>query len=338
MPRRGKREPREDFTAVLVELHQKWLSSLDLERVLPEIAAVTQRLLCADEVSLLLVDPNGKELVEHVILSHTRSADERYRIRIRAEGVTGWVAMRRTPLSIPDVRKDSRYVHTSDRIRSEAAVPVLAGDRLLGVLNAESARVRWFTPAKMRLMELLATQIAIALVNAESYDRERRRGRQLLILHHLSRISYGAIPPVAFLRRAADAVRREFGCHYAAVFGADHERGALALLAQSSDRDLDLRLGDEIPFEKGLVGTAFRLGETVSVRDVSRELLYLAKVPDIRSEACVPIRVGERCLGVLDAQSREGEAFTPDDVIFLETMARFVAPTLESFLASRRRE
>lgn len=326
---------RRDFTDVLTEIHRKWLSSLDLEKVLPEIASVTQRLLKADEASLLLVDSNGKELVEHVILSRTRSPHERFRIRIRAEGVTGWVAAHGKPLAVPDVRKDSRYVHTSDRIRSEAAVPVYSGERLLGVLNVESRKVNHFKKDEMRLLELLASQIGIALANTELHDRERRRGRQLLILHHLARVAGGAIPPVAFLQRVVDAVRREFSCHYAAVFRGDYVREQLELLAQASDADLDVRPGATLPFGNGLIGTSFKIGETVNARDVRQEPLYIATIPEVQSEVCVPIRVGDRCLGILDAQSCQREGFGPGDVIFLETTARFVAPTLLTLLDAR---
>lgn len=320
---------KRDFTGVLVEIHRKWLSSLDAEKVLPEIVHVTQRLLKADEVSLLLVDPNGKELVEHVILSRTRTPDEKYRIRIRAEGITGWVAAHRKPLAIADVRKDSRYVHTSPKIRSECAVPVMAGKRLLGVLNVESKKVGRFRRQEVALLELLATQIAIALGNLEAYDLERRRARQLLVLHHLARLTQGAIPPIAFLHRVTDAVRREFRSAYAAVFRGDYAAQRLELLAHSFDGDVDIRLGETLAFGSGLIGTAFRIGETILIPDVREEPLYVAKVPDTRSEVCVPVRIGDRCVGILDAQSRETDAFNEGDVLFLETMARLVAPTLD---------
>ncbi len=325
-----------DVQDLLVQVQRTWLSSLEGEKVLPEVVALTQRLLRADEVSLLLVDSGGKELVEHAMLSRTRTTDDRFRIRIRAEGVTGWVAAKRKSLVVPDVRKDSRYVHTSPKIRSEIAVPIVSGERLLGVLNAESRKVGHFGREEIRLMELLAGPIAIALVNMEAYYREHRRGQQLLILHHVARISFGAIPPVAFLHRVTDAVRREFRCAYAAVFRGDYEAQRIELLAHSSDRELEIRLGESLSFGQGLIGTAFRLGETLNVRDVAREPLYVAKVPEIRSEICVPIRVGERCLGIVDAQSREADAFGEGDVIFLETMARLLPPTIDSFVAGSR--
>ncbi len=44
---------------------------------------------------------------------------------------------------------------------------------------------------------------------------------------------------------------------------------------------------------------------------------------------------GDRCLGILDAQSRQADGFTAGDVIFLETAARFVAPALLTLLDAR---
>lgn len=320
---------------LLVEVNRRWLSTLDLEKIVPEVVSVTQAAFRADDVSLLLVDPNGKELVEHVIVSRRRAPDNRFRIRIQAEGITGWVASHRQSQFIEDVTRDKRYICASTRIQSEAALPILAGDRLLGVLNIEWTEHRAFDAETRGLLELLASQIAIALINAESHDRERKRGRQLLILHHLSRIGGGAIPPEAYLARAIEAVRKEFGCHYSSIFLGDYDQEVLVLLAQSYSDGLEMQAGSRQPFGNGLIGNAFKVGETLNVHDVKQNPLYDPKIPETQSEVCVPIRVGDRCLGILDAQSRQLDAFDSDDVVFLETVARFLVPALQIHLDAK---
>jgi sigma-B regulation protein RsbU (phosphoserine phosphatase) len=326
---------RVSLSAVLLEVNRRVLGSLDLETILGEVGEVTQKLLGADDVSLLLVDPHGKELVEHMIVSRRRAPDNRYRIRIRQEGITGWVAENRKPQVVADVRKDKRYVPTSDKIRSEAAVPVMAGDRLLGVLNAESAKVGRFSTNDLKLLELLASQVAIALENAETHDLERNRGRQLQILHHLARMSDGSLPNDAVLQRAVDAVRREFSCHFAAVMLGDMKNEELVVLAQSVTGEPTTKVGGRQKFGSGLIGTAFKIGETLNVRDVSRDPVYLAEIENTQSELCVPIRIGARCIGIIDVQSRQLDAFATDDVVFLETIACFLIPVVQAMSKSR---
>ena len=48
------------------------------------------------------------------------------------------------------------------------------------------------------------------------------------------------------------------------------------------------------------------------------------------SEVCVPIRIGDRCLGILDAQAATVGEFTDDETMFLEAVARLLAPSLQA--------
>jgi len=58
--------------------------------------------------------------------------------------------------------------------------------------------------------------------------------------------------------------------------------------------------------------------------------MYVERIPGVLSEVCVPIRVGDRCLGILDAQAQTVGEFTPDEVMFLETIARALAPAFRT--------
>jgi putative methionine-R-sulfoxide reductase with GAF domain len=58
--------------------------------------------------------------------------------------------------------------------------------------------------------------------------------------------------------------------------------------------------------------------------------MYVARVPGVMSEVCVPIRVGDNCLGILDAQAQTVGEFTGDEVMFLEAVARLLAPSFQA--------
>ena len=77
-----------------------------------------------------------------------------------------------------DVRSDARYlpVPGAEWVRSELAVPVVAGERLLGVLNIESGVT--FGEADAEGIEILADQLAAAIENARLFEAERRRAAQ----------------------------------------------------------------------------------------------------------------------------------------------------------------
>jgi diguanylate cyclase (GGDEF)-like protein len=60
---------------------------------------------------------------------------------------------------------------------------------------------------------------------------------------------------------------------------------------------------DGIPPEVGIIGSAFRSGETRVVTDVSRERAYLPAVAAVSTEMCVPLKPGNRVTGVLNVES-----------------------------------
>lgn len=323
-PRSVRRHPVD----VLRQMQAAGMETPDQETLLPSVLEAVQDAVGADVASILIVTPDGRELVEQVVAGKKRPKGNLRRIRIATEGVTGWVASNRKPALIKDVRKDKRYLPTVKSIRSEAAVPIMAGRRLLGVLNLESSKPGCFDERDLEWLGPASAQIALALQNDELRRHEAKWAQSFALLHHLSRVAFGVIPPRAFLRRVVDSVRVHFEFHYTAVFLGDYGREELVLLAQSCAEPLKVQIGLRQKFNAGVLGHAFRLGETVNVHDVTKEPLYVAGIPGVQSEVCVPLRIGDRCFGIIDAQAREPAAFDQDEVMFLETLSRWLVPAV----------
>ena len=333
MAKVGKgRKSRLDAVKLLPEVIRRLLAIGDPDALLHEVCALASGALGADEVSLLLADEAGEELVEHEVVGK-KLRPTRFRLKLKGDGICAWVAVRREAAVVGDVRKDKRYLPARPEVRSEAAVPILSGDRLLGVLNFESGKVGYFQKSDIPLLCFLASQIAVALRMVELDTRAREWQERLGALHNLSRLQGGVVPLATLLRRTADAVRLTCGGHYAAVFQGDYDRGELVLLSQSSAHPLNIGAGARLKFGTGLIGKAFELGETVNVRDVRKDPMYLFKIPGVMSEVCVPIRIGDRCLGILDAQAANVGEFTDDETMFLEAVSRMVAPSLQAAAA-----
>jgi putative methionine-R-sulfoxide reductase with GAF domain len=324
-----KKKTRLDAVKLLPEVIRRLLAISDADLLLHEVCALASDALGADEVSLLLADPTGQELIEHEVVGK-KLRPTRFRLKIKDEGISGSAALRKAPQIVPDVRTDKRYVEVHSDTRSEAAVPILSGEDVLGVLNFESRKAGYFQKTDVSLLSFLASQLAIALKMVELSQRARQWQDRVAALHNLSRLGGGVAPRETVLRRVADAVRMTCGGHYAAVFQGDYEREELVLLAQSSAHPLNIATGARLKFGTGLLGKAFELGETVNVRDVRKDAMYLFKIPGVLSEVCIPIRVGDACVGILDAQAQNVGEFTDEEVMFLETVARTLAPMFQA--------
>lgn len=80
---------------------------------------------------------------------------------------------------------------------------------------------------------------------------------------------------------------------------------------------------------QGLVGWVVQHGQPLLVNDVSRDRRYVIGIPETQSEMVVPLRVGERVIGVINVESPRLNAFTGDDLRLLATLAGQVAETIE---------
>jgi L-methionine (R)-S-oxide reductase len=78
------------------------------------------------------------------------------------QGVCGTAAASRATLIVPDVHRFAGHIACDSASNSEIVVPLVDGDRLIGVLDLDSPRFDRFTPADARLLEALAEKIVAA--------------------------------------------------------------------------------------------------------------------------------------------------------------------------------
>ncbi len=83
------------------------------------------------------------------------------------------------------------------------------------------------------------------------------------------------------------------------------------------------------PITQGVTGKAVSLGKTVRISDVSQVSDYIEIASGIRSELCIPIRVNERIIGVLNVESRKENAFSESDERLLNTIAGGLGTAIE---------
>jgi phosphoserine phosphatase RsbU/P len=177
-----KRIERQSRTSrILLHLAQEFSATLQLDELLSKIAKAVRGLIDFDAFSILLVDPDQRTL------RHRFS--ERYDERVSLDnipigkGITGAAVESRETIRVDDTLADSRYIASHPGIRSEVAVPLIAHDRVIGVMDLESGRLGYFRDEHIHLLTLLSVQVAISVENARLYEelamREQRMEQDL---------------------------------------------------------------------------------------------------------------------------------------------------------------
>jgi diguanylate cyclase (GGDEF)-like protein len=129
--------------------------------------------------------------------------------------------------------------------------------------------------------------------------------------------------------QAVEHLADHFGSGTRGILLFDPERDELRMAAVAGRgaeiaavRELRVRLGE------GLVGSAALYRMVLNVPDVNRDSRYIALVPDVASEICLPIVARESLLGVLVVESPRPATFSEHDELVLTSFAHFVALAL----------
>ncbi len=164
---------------VLHRVSTRLIRTLNLDQLLEDILEALQRAFGYLNCALLLVDEDAEELYIKAARGYSPELMAAGRIKIGQEGIAGWAAANKVVLNVPDVTRDPRCVRWVKETRSEIAVPMLIGDEVIGVLDAQSPEVNAFNEDDLRVLSSVAAQTAIAIERARLYGKTQQKKKRL---------------------------------------------------------------------------------------------------------------------------------------------------------------
>jgi PAS domain S-box-containing protein len=166
--------------AAIQTLGRKLVLRRDSEQIAQAVVDAAEDLLAYQYCGLWLIDRRREQLVRQAATRAAKgSAVESISLE-GANGITVAVVRQGRPIYVPDVRQDGRYIDGKAGNRSELCVPLTVQGRTIGVLNAESPQVDGFDAQDQQLLATLADQAALALENADLYEKQRQAQEHLI--------------------------------------------------------------------------------------------------------------------------------------------------------------
>lgn len=253
---------------------------------------------------------------------------ERLKIKV-GEGITGMAVERRSSVLVDDVRKEPRYINANPIVRSELAVPLIAKKRVIGVIDIQASKERYFTDEHNRILTLVASRIATAIENARLYTRVARQAQTLTVLSEISRELTSILNVDQLFKRIGELLTRVIEYQMFSILLVDAERSVLVHRFSLRYQE-NIHLKHDIPLGRGLVGYAVQEKTAVLAPDVSKDPRYIQLNPETRSELCVPLIYKESAIGVLDLESTRRNYYNEDHVRTLTTLAGQIAIAIEN--------
>jgi sigma-B regulation protein RsbU (phosphoserine phosphatase) len=320
-------QERAELLDFLLEVSAVTSETLDLDRILANVAAIVKDVIPYDLFAILLHSERQHGLAIRYAMGHREEVVRSLVIPL-GEGITGIAAASRQPVLSGDVRNDPRYLVALDAVQSELAVPMLTRGKLVGVIDLQSTRLNAYREQDRALLQLIASRVAVSIDNARLYRRVDRQNRTLKTLAHLSQEFSSILDLDELLRKIATTTHSLVAFDAFSILLLDPERKVLRhRFSERYDERVNL---DNIPLGKGLTGAAAESREIVRVVDTLADPRYIASHPDIRSEIAVPLVVQDRVVGVMDLESERMGYFTDEHSRLLALLAPQIASSVEN--------
>ncbi|MGE5138114.1 MAG: sensor histidine kinase [Rudaea sp.] len=252
-------------------------------------------------------------------------------------GIMARAAAARHTVLVPEAAAEPDYIASMPHVRSEIAVPLLHANRVFGVLNVETLAPQALGPDDERLLSTFANNLVVAIENARLYEETQQlyadaRGRlnemQTLFEFVASLTRVTGIEQVA--HNALDSISRLVPFDIGQVGLRDEPNGMiLPIILRGgrfeseliSSRALELLHEPASAQGEGVAEWVAAHGQAYRVADVQSDPRSRPLAPAIRSQLCVPLKAGDRVIGIVDLESERGDAFDERAEQLLTTIA-----------------
>jgi signal transduction histidine kinase len=234
--------------------------------------------------------------------------------------------------------------HDQAGIRSWLGVPMLIGDRLIGMIALDKQDPHFYTPEHAHLAEAFAAQAAIAVENACLFQAEREQRELAEALAEAAAAVNSTLAPEEVLDRILDQVRRIANGDIFSIMLLS--TGGIARMARWRGHE-QMGLTEKqiarmaIPVaEHPEMERLVQAGDPLTIVDTatSHVRIFPESYQWLRSYVSIPIRVADRTVGILNVGSARPNQFAPADVRRLQALASHAATAIENARLHRQLE
>src|SRR5512144_580598 len=174
---------------LLYHVSREVATALDLRTVLQRVMYEALQNVGGERCSIVVLDDAGKAVDATIVYGSQILEHTTQQLRETTErGLAGWVIRNRKGVYVPDTTKDERWLMRPDDamdqsgVKSAICVPLLAREKLVGVLTLVHPKPDAFSEVQLDLMQAIADQAGIAVLNARLYTESQRQARVMTAL------------------------------------------------------------------------------------------------------------------------------------------------------------
>ena len=334
----------EDRTRSLLELlinvSREVATALDLRTVLQRLLFAAIQYVGGERGSIVVLDDMGKPVDATIVYGKQFHDHTTQQLRETMErGLAGWVVQHRKSALVPDTSKDDRWLRRADDsveksgAKSAICVPLVARERLVGVLTLVHSVPNAFNQEHLDLMQTIADQASVAVLNARLYTESQRTARVMSALAEGAAAINTSLEMPDVWRRILNQTMQALQVETVALALLNTGGNDLVFHAAAGHKSGNIP-GRHIPAGQGLAGMVIRQGHGLVVPAVKAESHFGEEDKfvgiDMRALAIAPIQSQGKVIGVLEAFNPISGAFDPDAMVVMTGLGSLAGTTIQN--------
>lgn len=304
----------------VAELHALYETGLalseadDLQQLLTRIIELALAVTHASVGSVMLLDEERQELKISAAAGLSEEIQRETRLKV-GTSIAGYVAEQGEPLLISDIKSDSRfakYVKDGYKTASLLCAPLKIKDRVLGVINlSDPIEGASFEERDLRLLTTFAAQAALAIDDAENFEKVNQRMQEFAVLYRIASSLSNIDNSKEMTELIFDSLERIIDIDFAVWLTWSERSEALAFTEWQGEGREEARalIGREIPLPDKTIHSA-----TLRVERIKQEIESLPHFQDrIGTLTSVPIITKGALHGVFCLGSERANAISNND-------------------------
>ncbi len=324
---------------LLIGVSREVATALDLRTVLQRLLFAAIQNVGGERGSIVVMDDTGKPVDATIVYGKRFHDHTTQQLRETVErGLAGWVVRNRKAVLVPDTSLDERWLRREDDsadrsgAKSAICVPLVARERLVGVLTLVHSVPNAFNDEHLELMQAIADQAGVAVLNARLYTESTRTARVMSALAEGAASINTSLEMKDVWHRILNQTMQALQVETVALALID-PGGDLVYLAAAGQNSGNI-IDRHVPAGQGLAGMVMADGRALVVPNVAYESRYSDADKfsgiEMRAVAFAPIRSQDKVMGVLQAINPVAKLFDPDALLVMTGLASLAGSAIQN--------
>jgi GAF domain-containing protein len=312
----------------IIDISQIVATSGNLAGVFSFLHERIQRLVGGKNLAIALYDENTQSIrIPYLFEDGIVSSLESFPL---GEGLTSIIIRTKQPLIlVRNVEEQAEALGAKTvgkPAKSWLGVPLIVNQKAIGsIILQDLENENAFSNSDLLRLTTIAQQVAGFVFAAGIIDDMHSQLLQVQTATEIAREISSALNLDELLLKAVDLICDRFNFYHAAIFLIEPGENNAVIREATGEAGAQLkRIGHKLAVgSKSIVGFVAGQGDPLVVNDITKDATHLPNpmLPDTRAEAAIPLKIGERILGVLDVQSTIPYSFSSNDINTFQTLA-----------------